>query len=162
ALDLQGRILFWSRGAEVMYGWLRREALGRNMAEVLRTEYPEPIELIEAVLLREGRWEGEANHYRSDGRRLVVASRWALHRDSDGAPVRVLTINNDITHRKEADAERFLLTERLSLATAVAKVGVWEWELASDTLNWDATMFEIYGMTPVVSLPDARWSEMVL
>ena len=161
ALDLHSRVLFWSRGAEVMYGWLRQEALGRNAAELLRTEYSEPIELIEAELLREGRWEGEAIHYRSDGHRLVVASRWALHRDSDGAPVRVLTINNDITHRKEADAERFLLTERLSLATAVAKVGVWEWELASDTLNWDATMFAIYDMPPVVSLPYARWSAMV-
>src|SRR5882757_2270447 len=100
ALDLERRVLFWSRGAEVMYGWLRAEALGRNAAELLRTEYSEPIELIEAKLLREGRWEGEAVHYRSDGHRLIVASRWALHRDNDGAPVRVLTINNDITHRK--------------------------------------------------------------
>jgi PAS domain S-box-containing protein len=161
ALDLQSRVLFWSRGAEVMYGWLRAETRGRNATDLLRAEYSEPVELIQAVLLREGRWEGEAIHYRSDGRRLIVASRWALHRDSDGAPVRVLTINNDITHRKEADAERFLLTERLSLATAVAKVGVWEWELASDMLTWDATMFDIYCIPPVVSIPYARWSAMV-
>ncbi|MDO8700530.1 MAG: response regulator [Deltaproteobacteria bacterium] len=54
-----------------------------------------------------------------------------------------------------------LLTERLSLATAVAKVGVWEWDLASNKLTWDATMFDIYGFPPVVPMPYERWSAAV-
>ena len=54
-----------------------------------------------------------------------------------------------------------LLTERLSLATTVAKVGVWEWDLASNTLTWDATMFDIYGFPPVVPMPYERWSAAV-
>ena len=84
-----------------------------------------------------------------------------MQRDADGAPVRILTINNDITDRKQADSELLLLTERLSLATAVAKVGVWEWDLASNTLTWDATMFDIYGFPPVVPMPYEKWSAAV-
>jgi len=110
--DMDGRIVFWSRGAEVMYGWPAKEALGKNASELLRTEYSEPPERIEATLLIQGRWEGEAIHHNSDGRRLMVASRRAVQRDADGAPVRVLTLNNDITERKQADSQLQLLTER--------------------------------------------------
>jgi len=67
----------------------------------------------------------------------------------------------DLVERTKQTAELRLLTERLSLATAVAKVGVWEWDLASNTLTWDATMFDIYGCTPVVPMPYATWSAAV-
>jgi PAS domain S-box-containing protein len=104
--DMDGRILFWNRGAEVLYGWPGRDALARNAHELLRTEYSEPTEQVEATLLREGRWEGEAIHHTRDGVQVFVASRWALQRDGDGVPVRILTINSDITDRKQADIER--------------------------------------------------------
>jgi PAS domain S-box-containing protein len=159
--DMHSRILLWNRGAEVLYGWLGTEALGRNMRELLKTEFSQPDEDIEAALLRDGHWEGEATHHTRDRTRLIVASRWALQRDDDGTPVRILTINYDITDRKQADAERLLLTDRLSLATAVAKVGVWEWDLASNTLTWDATMFDIYGVPPIVPMPYETWSHAV-
>ena len=159
--DMHCRILFWSQGAEVMYGWLSKEALGRITHELLKTEFSEPFEHIEATLLRQGQWEGEAIHHKRDGTRVTVASRWALQRDADGAPVRILTINNDITDRKQADCDLLLLTERLSLATAVGKVGVWEWDLASNTLTWDATMFDIYGFPHVIPMPYDKWSAAV-
>ena len=160
--DMRGGILFWSRGAEAMYGWLSQEALGHNAHELLRTEFTDTPEQIEALLLHQGRWEGEAIHHKRDGTRVIVASRWVLQRDPAGAPVGILTITNDITARKQTDAELLLLTERLSLATAVAKVGVWEWDLASNTLTWDATMFDIYGCAPAVPMPYAQWSAAVL
>ena len=159
--DMQSRILFWSRGAETMYGWRSDQALGRNAHDLLQTELAESIEATEATLLREGQWEGERIHHKRDGTRVIVASRWALQRGADDAPVRVLTIDNDITDRRRADAQLRLLTDRLSLATAVAKVGVWEWDLANDTLTWDATMFDIYGISPAGPMPYATWAAAV-
>jgi signal transduction histidine kinase len=52
-----------------------------------------------------------------------------------------------------------LLTERLSLATAVARVGVWEWDLAGGSVAWDKTMFEIYGLPPTDPAARENWSE---
>lgn len=159
--DMSGRILFWSHGAELLYGWPSGETVGADITEVLKAEFFDADDEREASLLRDGRWEGEAMQQRRDGTRLTVATRWALQRDVDGTPVRVLTINSDISDRKRAEAESLLLTERLSLATVVAGVGVWEWHLASNTLSWDATMFDIYGMPVVASVPYEQWSASV-
>jgi len=120
--DMRGRILFWSRGAEVLYGWPRKEALGRDVQELLRAECSEPSVNIEATLLRTGQWGGEVAQYARDGARVVVASRWAMQRGPDGVPTRVLIINTDMTHRKAADAALLVLTERLSLATTGAQI----------------------------------------
>ncbi|MGA2986464.1 MAG: EAL domain-containing protein [Terriglobia bacterium] len=159
--DMHHGILSWNRGAEAMYGWLSKEAVGRNSVELLRTEFPEPAENIEAKLRRQGHWEGEAIQHKRDGTRLIVASHWAVQYSADGAPVRILTINNDITDRKQVESKLLLLSERLSLASAVAKVGVWDWDLASNMLTWDATMFDIYGFPLVVPMPYKRWSQAV-
>ena len=97
--DMDNEILFWNCGAEVLYGWGREEALGRNLGDLLKTEYSEPADSLDATILRRGQWEGEVIHHRRDGTRVVVSSRWALQRDAEGAPVRILTINNDITDR---------------------------------------------------------------
>ncbi|MGA2189295.1 MAG: response regulator, partial [Steroidobacteraceae bacterium] len=103
ALDMRGRILYWNRGAEVMYGWPRSEALGRTATDLVRTETFETAEGIEAALSRDGRWVGEAVHYGRDGSRLEVACSHALQRDADGMPTRVLTISSDIAVRKQVD-----------------------------------------------------------
>jgi PAS domain S-box-containing protein len=103
---LDGTITFWNRAAEEAYGWTAPEALGRHSAELLQTELPEPIERIHAALLDAGRWEGELLHARRDGSRILLASRWALQRDEDGAPSAILELNRDITVQREAELEQ--------------------------------------------------------
>jgi len=110
--DMQNRILFWNRGAEIMYAWPAKTAVGRITYELLKTELPQPIEEIEPQLLRQGHWEGGVIHHTRDGIRLNVSTRWALQREADGTPVRVLAINQDITGRKQAEEALFVEKER--------------------------------------------------
>jgi PAS domain S-box-containing protein len=69
-----------------------------------------------------------------------------------------LPTNNDL---RQANESLVSLSERLSLATAVAKVGVWDWDLAGNTATWDATMFEIYGFPFVNPVPYEKWTAAV-
>jgi PAS domain S-box-containing protein len=100
--DMDNRILFWNYGAEVLYGWTGEEALGRNLGQLLNAELSPLAASLDATILDRGRWEGELIHHRRDGARVAVSSRWGLQRDSNGAPLRILTINRDLTDHGQA------------------------------------------------------------
>ncbi len=287
--DLDDRISFWNHGAEQMYGWSSREAIGQHLRKLLQVESSESADTVQSKLLHDREWEGEAVHHRRDGTTMVVASRCTVQCDADDVVIQILVINNDITARKragevlrqseenlrllfqgvkdyailsldttggvtswnegaqriigycaeeiigqhfskfytpeavaaghpldelriaaeqgrfeadgwrmrkdgsrfwasviisalrnqagqlrgfakltrditarkQAESEYLSLTERLSLATSVAQIGVWEWELANDALVWDATMFEIYGIPPMTGMTYEKWAATV-
>jgi PAS domain S-box-containing protein len=103
--DMDGRIVFWNRGATLACGWKREEALGQLSHKLLQTEYSEPLMRITARIIKDGWWEGELVHTARDGRRITVASRWALRRKSDGRPTAILEIDTDVTERRRAERE---------------------------------------------------------
>ncbi|HEX8844894.1 MAG TPA: PAS domain S-box protein [Pyrinomonadaceae bacterium] len=116
--DLSGRIIFWNRGSEEMYGWKQEEALEKTTHSLFKTEFPRPLEEIKARLFAHGHWEGEIVHTRRDGERIVVASHWVLHRDEQGKPKAILEVNNDITERRRAEEEVRRLNEELEQRVA--------------------------------------------
>ena len=101
--DMDNRIVLWSRGAEKIYGYTKEEALGRNSQELLQTEHPIPLWMIDRLLRTAGVWEGELHHRTRDGGSLYVASQWVLYRDSRGTPIRVLEVSADITAWRHAE-----------------------------------------------------------
>ncbi len=103
--DAEDRITYWSRGAEETYGWKREEALGRMIHELLKTEFPEPLDGIKERVIKSGEWQGELRHLTREGVQIIVESRWALQRDEDGAPTGILEINRDVTIRCKAQEE---------------------------------------------------------
>ena len=106
------RISYWNQGAERLYGWTKKEALGRPTHELLRTQFPVPLSEIQKA----DRWQGQLLHVKRDGSEITVASRWTTLRDSDGKFAGWLEINTDITDRKRAeDAARRLSGRILSL-----------------------------------------------
>ncbi len=118
--SMAGSISYWNRGAELMYGWRRAEAVGNVMHDLLATQFSRPLPQIENHLLRQGRWEGTLVQRHRDGTRRVIASRWVLKRDEAGAPLRVLEINSDITDRRKAEeALQFLADASETLASLV-------------------------------------------
>lgn len=107
---LDGPIETWNRGAEEMYGWTEREALGRDPHGLLQTVFPEPLADVEAQLRGLGRWNGTLVHRTRDGRTLTVSARFQLVHEGDGV-ARVLETNRDITDRALAE-ERILELNR--------------------------------------------------
>jgi PAS domain S-box-containing protein len=103
--DMNDVITYWNHGAELLYGWPSKEAIGKVSHELLRTVCPAPLDEIKAALLATDRWEGELSHTKQDGTTVTVASRWSLQRDERGRPVATLETNNDITERKRAEAK---------------------------------------------------------
>ena len=120
---LDGRILFWNRGAKDLYGWTAEEAVGKISHDLLQTKFPEPLEKIEVVIQETREWEGELNHVSREGKAIVVTSRWSLLRDEQGKPTAILEINRDITQRKRAE-ESCLAHERLRRLIDSNSIGI--------------------------------------
>jgi len=109
--DLKGKILFWNKGAENMYGWTRHEVIDRNIAELLYIN-PKKFEEANELTIRNGEWSGELQQLTKNRRELIVEGRWTLIRDNEGHPKSVLAINTDITEKKKIEAQ-FLRAQRM-------------------------------------------------
>lgn len=101
--DSKDRIVYWSRGASVAYGYKAKEAIGKISHELLRTVFPESLDRITEELHRHNTWTGELNHTRKDGSVIITMSRWVLDRDEQGKPASILETNTDITGRKKVE-----------------------------------------------------------
>lgn len=121
--DLQGKILFWNKGAEKLYGYSATEAVGSFVSIGDEEHLPQTRELAKAILLSSGAWQGELEQVSKDNQKVVVESRWTLVRDRTGQPVSILVVNTDITQKKQLEAQ-FLRAQRLesvgTLASGIA------------------------------------------
>jgi len=100
-----GVIESWNLGAETLYGFAEREAIGHDPHDLLHTVFPVSCSDTETILKDEGKWEGELRHRTKDGREVIVSALLQCIRD-DGGTVRVLEINRDITERKRMEEQR--------------------------------------------------------
>lgn len=109
--DLVGRILYWNRGAEHVYGWTPEEAIGQKIDDLL---YRTPNRFAEhnSLTIRNGEWQGELEHVAKDRSDKSIDARWTLIRDDQGEPTSVLAINSDITERKKIEAQ-FMRAQRM-------------------------------------------------
>jgi PAS domain S-box-containing protein len=116
--DMSDVITYWNRGAQELYGWTDKEAMGRHSQELLQTIFPTPLDDIRTELLRTNRWEGELKKTKADGTQVVVASRWSLRRDEQERPAAILETNNNITERKRREDEIQGLNQELAKRSA--------------------------------------------
>jgi PAS domain S-box-containing protein len=98
--QLNGPIEFWNTGAERLYGFAPKEAVGRSSHALLQTKFP--VEFAEWIkqLQNERHWSGELRHICKDGREVIVESRQQLLDDGT-----VIEVNRDVTERKQIEAD---------------------------------------------------------
>ncbi|MEH2419786.1 MAG: PAS domain S-box protein [Nostoc sp.] len=115
--DFQSQTLFWNKGAERMYGWLSTEVIGKDLQEILYPAGTQQLKVPLKSVIESGSWQGELSKVTKSGNKIVVESRWTLMCDPEGEPKSILTVDTDITEKKQLE-EQFFRTQRLeSLGT---------------------------------------------
>lgn len=150
-VNAEGRICMVNAQLERDSGYARQELLGQ------------PVEVLVPVSHVQAHAAHRQRYAHSPEVRPMGAGRDLCMRRKDGSefpaeialtPIEtslgrlvVASIQN-ITPRRAAEAALLGARRRTELAVAAAKVGIWEWNLATDQVRWDARMFELYGLPP--------------
>jgi PAS domain-containing protein len=69
--DQDGTIKYWSREAELIYGWTPQEVLGMRTHSLFKTRFPTSLANIEKETREKFSWKGQLIH-------SVVTARWSL------------------------------------------------------------------------------------
>ena len=120
ASDENYRITYWNHAAESLYGWSAEEALGNFGPDITQTEFPglDTDEMLRHI--REvGLWRGEVIQIKKDGTRFPCEISSLLLQDEKGTVRGYVSINRDITKRKQAEEQAQLQIQRLRSLRAI-------------------------------------------
>jgi PAS domain S-box-containing protein len=106
ATDMDFRIQSWNHAAEKIYGWSATETIGKSVNEILQTTYESEADRRRILqdFLENGAWQGDVIQRHRNGIPLHIHTAVNLFKDEAGQPVGVVSVNRDITERKQAEA----------------------------------------------------------
>ncbi|MEO1338590.1 MAG: PAS domain S-box protein, partial [Myxococcota bacterium] len=111
--DGRGRVTYWNRGAETLYGYAHHEAIGRPFGELVCND--EPVERLSSAMEDEAA-PVERVHRRKNGEFVTVRLTASTRRNTDGSTATVVTATGYDDH--EATPVRWIeqhdaLTKRI-------------------------------------------------
>jgi PAS domain S-box-containing protein len=116
--DLEDRTVYWSKGAERVYGWTAEEATGRTTSELMFTDaHASEAGQAMKTAVENGAWFGDLHQRTKGGGELVVEGRCTLMRDEAGKPTGILWVNTDVTAQRSVQVQLFRSQRLESLGT---------------------------------------------
>ncbi|MDR3043734.1 MAG: EAL domain-containing protein [Desulfovibrio sp.] len=167
-LDANRRVTAWNRAMEEMTGHSASEMLGRGNFEYALPFYGERIPLLGDRFFSPGL--PLPSHYTmfgEQGDKLTAeayvptlyggrgAHVWTVAsalRDGEGRLAGVIQTIRDITERRNQVLELERSRQRYDMAISATNDGIWEWELATNTLYHSPRCLEIMGRAPDAAL----------
>jgi len=141
--DPWGNVAFINSVAKQLTGWTSSEASGLPISQVLpiiNEQTRLPIENPVAKVMKTGRIVDLANHtalISKSGRIIPIEDSAAPIRDAEGNVLGVIIVFHDVTQKRKADTDLRESRDRLLLTTEAVEIGLWEWDVVSDTMSWD-------------------------
>lgn len=137
ATDLNGVVNYWNRAAEHIYGWTKKEALGKHIVELTTSETTseQAMELIEE-LKKKGKWSGEFKVQKKDGTNFPALITNSPIYDENNIFSGMIGISSDNTEQKKLE----LLLDK---SNRLARIGSWEIDVVKETVYWSDITKEI-------------------
>ena len=155
--DFQTDRLQWGESLQGIFGYgsAQAPAAGTRWLESVHPEDRSSIEVAinQFVAGQIGeRWESEYRWRKGDGDYAYVRDRAYLVRDHSGQPVRMVGALQDLTEARGASDALRTSEQRLRLALAATRLGIWDLDFASGHREWSSEVRRILGVPETVAL----------
>jgi PAS domain S-box-containing protein len=118
-------VTYWNKAAEDMFGWTEEEALGRETAQLFKTQIPNSSrETALQQLMTLGHYEGEVSYIRREGGTIQAHARSTVLRNAGGEYSGLVTTIRDITEQKRAEEALRLSEEQFAKAFYSSPVAI--------------------------------------
>ncbi|MBD3380878.1 MAG: PAS domain S-box protein [candidate division Zixibacteria bacterium] len=143
--DIDFNIISWNKGAERIYGFSEKEVIGKNVNEIIYTEFIEKsLEDAEWELFDTGSFKGEVKQSTARKKKLNILCSVTLVYDDDGTPLGTVAVNLNITARKQMEAELM----RFKTVAETANYGMAIFDIEGQLIYSNPCFAQIHGYTP--------------
>lgn len=141
--------IVWTRQMEELFG-LAPGAFHGTFAEWKKLLHPADlrrvVDTIKEVVARHEPWFKTSHRFlRKSGEYGWMEVQGALTYDSSGSPIRGVGVATDITERTRAENRSRRDQERLSLALEAGGLGLWDWHIPSDEVQFGGSWAAMLG-----------------
>ncbi len=148
--DMAGHLLEFNPAFEAMLGYTAEELRRLTYQDIT----PERWHAFEARILAEQVLPNghsavyEEEYRRRDGSVFPVELRTYLLRNEGGQPRGMWAIVRDISERRRDEQAISEGEQRLRIAKDAAKLGIYDYDVATGTILWDARVRQLWGVAP--------------
>ncbi len=144
--DLDGRIIAVNASGAKALGRSHEELIGHTIQEVSPGPLADAMAETDRLILERGTTETfEESGPLGDETRVFLATK-GPYCDRDGTQLGTFEIAHDITERQAREQEVVRSEERLRLAQEGARMGTWDFDVATGATNWSSGLRMLYGV----------------
>jgi diguanylate cyclase (GGDEF)-like protein/PAS domain S-box-containing protein len=145
------RIVAVNKAAVRQYGWSRAELLSMTVLELLAPDdhpaYLEELLAGHAAGAGTGPGGPARRHHRTRSGELLTVEVHSSPLAYAGRGA-ILSAARDLTEHERLRSALDTTGDQLREAQAVAKVGIWEWDIPTNQVRWSDELYRIFGLGP--------------
>ncbi len=150
--DLEGRLTYVNPALATMHGAARESLLGQSAERLAPKELRDQLTF--AALSKSGPWRQEAMGERRDGGSLPLEVMPQVVSGTLNEPLGVVTLYQDVSERRRAEAALRESEERYALAVKGANDGLWDWDLRRNQIYFSDRWQNMLGSEGEILKPD--------
>lgn len=161
--DVNGNIEYVNSYFTQLTGYSPEEVQGHNPRLLKSGEASQKVyRQLWATITSGAEWRGEFHNKKKNGEFYWAQAAISPIVDAHGAITRFLAVQEDITERKQAEAQLRASEERFKLVTYATNDAVWELDLANRQRWWNVGVRSVFGYVPEQVGFDQTWWETLI